>query len=359
MTIAPLKIAFTCGGTGGHVYPAIALAQEWVAMGHEVVFLTSDSRIDAEGVRRYGFPLETVSVDRKTGFGLFNSFWQAYRYFKTHTLSAVVATGGYATLPVGLAAWMAGIPLYVQEQNSVPGRVNRLLARVARRVFLTFPESGRFFPASKIQVVGNPIRRTFLKGEVEAVFEGLDLAPCPTVLVFGGSQGSAALNAVMAEQYDEFVEAPYCLIHLTGGALPDPHPRWTVVTPQLVAAADAQGRIKVVVMSYFEAMDLLYAKADVVMSRAGATTLAELLAFHQKAILVPYPYAMDDHQRHNAEAFCLTGNGTVLPEQDMNEAVVWDLFQRWASAPYRPATLPNQARVQITQQLLTDLGGLS
>jgi UDP-N-acetylglucosamine--N-acetylmuramyl-(pentapeptide) pyrophosphoryl-undecaprenol N-acetylglucosamine transferase len=289
-------IVFTCGGTGGHLYPAIAVAQTLRDQGQTCVFLMANDREDLSHVTRYGFESVPISPSRGHIGQYLWGIYRAWRVLGQLKASRVFCTGGKITLAVAIAAWLRRLPVAVMEQNAIPGRANRLIATWADKVFITFPESQRYFANSVLS--GNPIRQYFPPDPRIAALLQQRPAGQPTVLVLGGSQGAARLNTCVLNPQDDALNAfPSSWIILTGQRFAKDHhlPDHQVYT---------LGKRTVICIPYCEAMDMLYNAADVVVSRAGATTISEILAFQKPAILVPYPHAKDNHQEANARAIC-------------------------------------------------------
>ncbi|MFT5170449.1 MAG: UDP-N-acetylglucosamine--N-acetylmuramyl-(pentapeptide) pyrophosphoryl-undecaprenol N-acetylglucosamine transferase [Candidatus Marinamargulisbacteria bacterium] len=305
-------IAFTSDGTGGHVYPVLAVAQELDEV--DRFFLTSKDREDAYIVPKYGFDRIEITVVRRRLLTWVKGFRFARRTLKERRVKGLVSGGGFFTLPIVLAAYSLGIPVFLLEQNALPGRVNRVLQVFADRVFLSFEESKRYFSGKKPVVVGNPIRREFLSDPGFEAFRNEDLSSGRKLLVFGGSQGSSAINDLMSSHYFDFVIGEQVLVHITGR----PWYKKNYGTASHTCLRNQDGQIKVIILPYFERMDYLYEISDVVLCRAGATSIAELLYFNKPAVLIPYPYAKDGHQDVNAALFIEKGAGIVLQEADMS-----------------------------------------
>lgn len=293
-----VDVVFTCGGTGGHVYPVISLAQKLKS--HSFVFFGSRDRQDSRIIPRYDFPMEHLPSSSRNVWVMLSSLWRSWRLLRRYSPSVVVSSGGYHTLPVVVAAKLLGIPTVLLEQNVLPGRVNRLLAKYVDTTCVSFVASQRYFKDAQVVVTGNPVRETYLD---DAVSDSLK-TKLPTegkkILVFGGSQGAQAINEQIESQYGRILESEdLSVVHVTGAQ----HfvSKYSEVPYKLFSSKF--GRTAIIVLPYFENMKLLYDWADCVVSRAGATTLAELVFFKKPAVLVPYPYAADNHQELNAKAF--------------------------------------------------------
>ena len=302
------------GGTGGHVFPALATARVLQQRGYRIVWLGTQRGIESRLVPAAGIPVEWLSVSGLRGKGLATllmapvrllvALFQALRAVRRHRPSVVLGAGGFVSGPGGVAAWLLRRPLVVHEQNAVAGLTNRVLARLADRVLEGFP--GSFGRGVHAEHVGNPVRP-----EIAAV-------PPPErryatrqgrarLLVFGGSQGAARLNAVVPAA---LAELPATLrpevIHQTGRNGFD----------ETVAAYRTRG-IEADVRPFIEDMAGAYGWADLAVCRAGALTVAELAAAGVPAVLVPFPAAVDDHQTRNAEYVVRGGAAVLLPEREL------------------------------------------
>jgi UDP-N-acetylglucosamine--N-acetylmuramyl-(pentapeptide) pyrophosphoryl-undecaprenol N-acetylglucosamine transferase len=331
------KIAFTCGGTGGHVYPAIALAQE--LPDYTPFFLGTSDREDHRIVAQYGFPFFTVGTRNLTIFNALKILISAFKIFKKNLPHLLICTGGSQTLFVAIAAWLSGIPIFILEQNTHPGRTNRLLSFLAKKIILSFPESRPFFSSKKSILLGNPVRKTFPKDPViELILPILAPINSPLILVIGGSQGALAINQFITQHHTEIIQSAYFWIHLMGqknyiskfGKTP-----FTQISERLIA------------LPYCEQMDWLYTKAEFIISRSGATTIAELIHYQKKAILVPFPFAKDNHQVTNATHFCAHYPGKLILEHLLN----WNNIQNaLSSLKQLPPTPPSHnPRTQIAK----------
>jgi len=320
----PLRVVIAGGGTGGHLYPGIAVARELLARQPEaqISFAGTAKGIEARVVPREGFPLDMIRsgglkgksiVDRVRGallvpLGLVDGFGIVSR----RRPDLVIGVGGYSSGPVVLAAALRGIPTMLLEQNAVPGLTNRLLARVVNAAAVTFDSTEKFF-GSKAFVSGNPVRPEFLAAGPHKESALDDQATVARVLVFGGSQGAHAINVAMVEAASRLAAsgAHLRLTHQTGER-----------DVEMVRTAYRQAGLQADVEPFLYDMGRQLDSADLVVCRAGATTLAEITAAGKAAILVPLPTATDDHQRKNAEALGDRGAADVLLQADMNGEVL-------------------------------------
>src|SRR5438034_7436256 len=320
-----LRVVIAGGGTGGHLYPGIAVARELLVRqpGAQISFAGTAKGIEARVVPREGFALDVIRsgglkgksiVDRARGAWLLPlGLADSWRIVSARPPDLVIGVGGYSSGPVVFVAALRRVPTMLLEQNAVPGLTNRLLARVVRSAAVTFESTQQFF-GSRAFVSGNPVRPEFLASvgpRPEPAPD--DRAPVTQVLVFGGSQGAHAINvAMVAAAALLAASSPRLrLVHQTGERDVD-----------MVRDAYRRARLEAEVEPFLYDMGPQLARADVVVCRAGATTLAEITAAGKAAILIPLPTATDDHQRKNAEALSAAGGAEVLLQQDATGAVL-------------------------------------
>jgi UDP-N-acetylglucosamine--N-acetylmuramyl-(pentapeptide) pyrophosphoryl-undecaprenol N-acetylglucosamine transferase len=317
MTVQPLRVVIAGGGTGGHLFPGVAVARELLRRQPDAVvtFAGTAHGIEARAVPREGFTLDTIRslgikgkspAARAKGFlTLPLSAWDAWRVVAQRRPDVVVGVGGYSSGPIVLMAWLRGIPTLLHEQNAQPGLTNRLLARFARAIAVTFDTSLAQFGA-KAFVSGNPVRPRFLQAAGEPF-------GARRVLIFGGSQGAHAINLAMVEAASELARAsaPPAITHQTGAA-----------DLELVRQGYARAGLAARVEPFIEDMDEAMSAASLIVSRAGSTTLAEIAAVGRAALLVPLPTATDDHQRRNAQALVDVGAAEMLEQREMTGAVL-------------------------------------
>ena len=316
-----MKVLIAGGGTGGHVFPGIAVAEELKREKPEVlvVFVGTRHGLESQAVPEAGFPIRYLAA---SGFprrrwwlwpwaALVNAvgFLQAIALVIGENPRAVLGTGGYASAPVAFAAKLLGRPLILQEQNSVPGLANRLLARVADEVHLSFLEARSYFPRrDHLKVTGNPVRAHILSGDHDAAMREFKLQPGVTTLfVFGGSLGATRINEATLDMLRKLrgrVEVQ-CLLQ-TGR---NDHER-------VKAVVEAE-KLPATVLPFVRKMNMAYAAADLVICRAGAITLAEIAVCGLPAILVPYPYAAHNHQQDNATNLVDRGAAVLVPDAEL------------------------------------------
>ncbi|HEY4791997.1 MAG TPA: undecaprenyldiphospho-muramoylpentapeptide beta-N-acetylglucosaminyltransferase, partial [Actinomycetes bacterium] len=321
-----LSLLVAAGGTGGHVFPGLALARTIVQHDPEatVRFAGTTRGIESRAVPEAGFALDLLPIlplSRRLAketllapFAAVNGTFAARRLLRQHRFDVVCGMGGYVTLPVAMAARLEGVPVVLHEQNAVPGIANRLAARVARRIAVGVDAAAAAFPPERTVVVGNPVRpelahldRAALHDEAVAAF-GLD-PDRRTLFVFGGSQGSRRINqAVVAATAHWPDPAAVQVLHACGRRdEADVRAAWAEADP---GARDLLVRI----VPFVDRMDLAYAAADLALTRAGAITVAELTAAGVPAVMVPLPHATADHQAANARAVATAGGAVVVED---------------------------------------------
>lgn len=341
MSQAPVLIM--AGGTGGHVFPALALARLLRERQQDVVWLGTRRGLEARVVPADGFPIEWLSVGGLRGKGfitllaapyqLFRALWQALAIMRKHRPAVVVGLGGFVTGPGGVAAWLCRRPLVIHEQNAIAGFTNRCLARLAKEVLTAFP--GAFGPGVAVREIGNPVR-----SDIAAL-------PSPTerfatrtgpirLLVVGGSLGAARLNSAVPQALAELARrgmAAFDVRHQSGEKQLD----------AARAAYNAAG-VNARVNPFIEDMAEAYAWADLVVCRSGALTVSELAAAGVGAVLVPYPHAVDDHQTHNAEVLVRAGAAVRIGDAELTPQRLADELQHRAAGRATLAEMAGKAR---------------
>lgn len=327
-----MRMIVAGGGTGGHLFPGLAVAEEAAARGAEVLFVGSAFGIEATAVPKTRFRFEPLLVRGARGRGLRGladfarqfpaAVLRAHRLARATRPDVVLGLGGYGSVPVVVAAWSLCVPSVLMEQNVHPGLANRWLAHLARRVCTTFEASATFFPAGKAVQTGNPVRRF---GEVPGPrSDGV------SIFVFGGSQGAHTINVAAVDAAAILREKLHILriVHQTGAA----DESWVRRRYQEIGVAAE-------VLPFVHDMGMAYGQADVVVCRAGATTLAELASVGRPAILVPYPFAADDHQRRNAEVLADAGAAEFVLDRDLTGALLAARILALATDPARLAEM--------------------
>lgn len=303
-------IIITAGGTGGHIYPAISLAQSYQKAfpNNKILLVGTKTPIDREIYEKCGFEFQPLSFNRpgtgiigkiKLPFQLILPIWQAFRIIKKNKPQLIAACGGFGCLPLAWVARFTGTPVILLEQNAIPGRVNRHLASNAKFVFSEFAEACPFFKVNaKFLHLGNPIRKEILK---------VDKTKSKVALLFmGGSQGATKINEVAFEIIPEIVKTyPELIIyHLTGKT-----------TNEKYKLNEKYSQVKV--LTFMDKMEEIYVETKLVVGRSGATSIAEISALGIPTLFIPYPYAMDDHQRANAKALVNIGAGVMIEESNL------------------------------------------
>ena len=315
-----MKIVFAGGGTGGHIYPALAVAKEIMNRqpGAEVLFVGGTKGIERKIVSDAGYTLETIPVSglpRKVSLSMVGFFWKlgvsivmSRRVLKRFRPSVVMATGGYVSGPPIIAALSLGLPTVILEQNSYPGITNRKLGRFADIVFLGFQDAAPFFERkAETMVTGNPVRDTISAGRRDESARKFGLDPSlRTVLVFGGSQGSAAINRAVSGAAESIAARDIQVLWQTGAL------EYTMWKP---FDKRCDGRIRVV--PYIDAMEHAYAAADCVVARAGAMSIAEITACGLPAVFIPLPTAAANHQELNAQSLVTAGAAAMIIEKNL------------------------------------------
>ncbi|TVQ01745.1 MAG: undecaprenyldiphospho-muramoylpentapeptide beta-N-acetylglucosaminyltransferase [Balneolaceae bacterium] len=321
--MSPLRVLMAAGGTGGHVYPAIAIAD---AIGRlrpdtEIRFVGTRDRMEWKAVPRYGYKIKSIWISGlHRRFTIQNllfplklvvSVIQSYFVLKTFKPDVVIACGGFASGPIGWAAAKLGIPLILQEQNSFPGVTNRMLGKHAALIFTAFENATSHFPEQKVQLTGNPVRsRLFITDRNDAL-KAFDFSPdSPVLLILGGSGGALALNEAMIKYLDELHNLCNLQIIWQSGEK---------------YADGIRDRIRISnypnlrLMEFIDDMPSAYGAADLVVTRAGAGTCSELMNIGQPAILVPSPNVAGDHQTKNAQSLVNAGAAELLIEEHLDQ----------------------------------------
>lgn len=350
MKAAPILVM--AGGTGGHVYPALAVAQAIRERSLPVVWLGTHRGLEARVVPAAGFDIEWISVGGLRGkgaatlllapFRLALALSQSLLIVWRHRPAAVLGMGGFVSGPGGLAAWLLRRPLVIHEQNAVAGMTNRLLARLARVVLQAFP--GSFSASIGARTVGNPVREAIARLPAPDK-RYADRAGPARLLVFGGSLGARTLNKVV----------PAALSLLPEDLRPAVRHQTGERTASEAAEAYSAAGVAATLHTYIEDMAEVYAWADLVICRAGALTVAEIEAVGLPAVFVPFPSAVDDHQSANAKALADAGAAVVIQENELSAEHLADLLREWlgdrASLLDRAMRARSQAKPDALQHI--------
>ena len=323
-----MNVIFTCGGTGGHINPAIAVANIWKARHPDsnILFIGADGGMEEQLVPKAGFQLKTlpggglsrslsfagIKKNVKVMYNLVSSVNRCKKIIKDFGADIVVGTGGYASFPALMAACLLKIPSCVHESNAVPGLTTRMVERWADKMLICFPQSARYYKdQSKVQVVGMPVRSEFIQNEKKACREELGLDSRPVILSTFGSLGAKAMNEMTAELMALEKEAGYPFQHIHGvGSF-----GWEWM-PKLVEEKGVQDNDAIFLKEYIYNMPTIMTAADIVISRAGASTCNEIAAAGIPCILIPSPNVTANHQEKNARALEEQGAAAVILEAD-------------------------------------------
>ena len=318
-----MNAVIACGGTGGHLFPGLAVAEVLRERGHHVLLFVSEKEVDMIALKEH----PEIPVEKLPVIGLPSPFSPAilgfvrrfneslvhcraiYRRFKPQV---VLGMGGFTSTAPVLAGKLRGVPTFIHESNAIPGKANKLTARLVRAVLLGFKECAPFFPKVKTEVTGTPIRHELKRLDRKVAREqiGLD-ANTTTLLVMGGSQGATGINHAMIKTLPALAQAKLQVIHLTGAR-----------EEKLVLENYRRANLPAFVAAFHYHMESLYSAADFVVARSGAASLAELAAFSLPAVLIPFPFAAEDHQTHNADIFAKAGAAIVVRESEiLNDAL--------------------------------------
>jgi len=339
----PTRVVIAGGGTGGHLYPGIAVARELLRRHPDalITFAGTARGIESRVVPLEGFELDllrSAGLKRTSGVALLRAVlllplggFDAWRILSRRSPDLVMGVGGYSSGPVVLAAALRGIPTLLLEQNAVPGLTNRLLARIVSAAAVTFDSTAAYF-GRRAFVAGNPVRPEFVS---ENAAPGVRVVGPPRLLIFGGSQGSHAINVAMVEAAPQLAAHPggMEITHQTGER-----------DLELVKDGYRRAGLEARVEPFLFAMDREIRMADLVVCRAGATTIAELTAAGRPAVLVPLPTAADDHQRKNAEVLVAGGAAEIVEQKHLSGALIAERIATLIGDPERLAAMSAAAR---------------
>jgi len=355
-----MRLLLAAGGTGGHVIPALVIARELARRNPQskVLFVGTAKGVENRLVPESGFPLELVAVRAWQGQSLAarvrnlagapRAWLQAVAILRRFQPDVVLGVGGYAAGPVMLAAGVAGIPLAVLEPNAFPGMANRWVAPYVTRAFLAFPNTASFFPPGSSRFTGIPVRPEFFS--VQPKRHGSPF----TVLIFGGSQGARSLNRAAVEALPQLAQwrKEIRIAHQTGqneyNAVREAYERFSVSAE---------------VLPHIEKMPEMFARADLIVCRAGANTVAELAAAGKAAILVPFPAAANQHQLRNAEALAQIGAARLILDRELSAATLFTAIEEMRARPdlmaQMEARIRTMARPEATARIVDELERLA
>lgn len=327
-----MKLIISGGGTGGHIYPAIAIAHEFRNRFSEceILFVGAKGKMEMEKVPAAGYPIEGLPISglaRKLSFQnllfpykVVRSLVMAHRIVKRFKPDLAIGVGGYASGPLLWSATRLGIPSLIQEQNSYAGLTNKWLAARVQKACVAYPNMDRFFPKDKIILTGNPVRKDILEvnSKRKEAFNFFDLDPNKkTILAFGGSLGARSINESMSRGLAEFLNRDIQLIWQTGKNSFEENPENSALVQHK----------NIYRSEFIYKMDLAYAAADIVISRAGAIAVSELCIVGRPTIFVPFPFAAEDHQTKNAEALSRQAAALVIKDAEARENLVGEAIR--------------------------------
>jgi len=342
----PLKVIIAGGGTGGHLFPGVAIAREFMIRSPEsrVLFVSTGRPLELDILTREGFPHQRINVAGIKGMGIFTklrallkipgSIWSALGVIRRFTPDLVVGVGGYSSGPVVLAARWCRVACVLQEQNILPGITNRLLSRWVDRIYVSFQET-RFEGHARVIWTGNPVRKEIIGGAEASEAPLSDPSKRRFgLLVLGGSQGAHSINQAMIDAAKDMGNiGPLHIVHQTG-----------VRDEEMVRAAYEKHGISADVRTFFNDMAEQYRKADLIVCRAGATTVAEISAVGRAAIFIPFPHAADNHQELNARTRVAAGAAELILEADLDAGSLMDRVRWLAGHPDDLRAMAEQAR---------------
>ncbi len=335
-----MKVIIAGGGTGGHLYPGIAVAEEFEKRKagdreinkNEIVFVGTEYGLEARVIPKEGYPIRFLRAQGFVGksflkrinalFSLFLSIMDSVRIIRDVKPDIVIGVGGYASVGMVLSAYLKGIPTIILEQNSVPGLANRILGKFADAIAVTYEESINFFPTFRTFLTGNPVRKKMISIDANTYSSAYSLFPVEkdrfTVFIFGGSLGASSINKKTEEALNYLLDLKQDIqfIHQTGQK-----------DYELVKNAYRSTGFNAVVAPFIYQMAEAYSISDIVVCRAGATTLSEITAMGKASILIPYPYAASDHQQKNAAKLEEIGASILISEKELNGMILADAIR--------------------------------
>ena len=327
-----IRVIIAGGGTGGHVFPAVAIAGEFLERPdvQDILFIGTEKGLEARVLRDMGFTLRTINVEGVKGRGVAQmivsllkiprSITQSVSILRNFRPDIVLGVGGYASGPAVIAAHFMGIKTAIAEQNALPGFTNRILGRFVDKIFLSFPDKENRFTESKVVVTGNPVRREFAKGIKNSRKKGNRFS----ILIFGGSQGAHTINRMVIESitYLEDMRDRLVITHQTGKKDFDE-----------VSAVYRDRGVNAGIYPFITDMSSAYGSADLLICRAGATSIAEITATGKASVLIPYPFAVGNHQELNARVLADAGAAEVILENRLDGEILAGVIRRFADSP--------------------------
>ena len=340
----PVTILTAAGGTGGHIVPALEVARELRDRGHNCVFVGAGRELERRLTQAAGFPLEALrsgplnrvspATKIRTLSNLPRALFEALRLIRRYRPAAVLSLGGYASGPLAAAAWLRGVPIVALEPNAYPGMANRIIGPVVARALTGVPATEKYFRRSRAETIGAPVRKEFFEIPIKKHTEPF------MILVTGGSQGARTLNRATAEAVQFWARhgasQSLRILHQAGKA--------DAAGLQAEYAVFRSGSVEAEAVEFLDDMPAAFAQADVVISRAGASTVGELCAAGRASILIPYPHAADDHQTHNAQALASAGGSQVVSDAQWNGERMVREIESLLSVPGRLEEMEKAAR---------------
>ncbi|MDA3131003.1 undecaprenyldiphospho-muramoylpentapeptide beta-N-acetylglucosaminyltransferase [Aliibacillus thermotolerans] len=361
-----MKVIVTGGGTGGHIYPALALIKEMKRFNSDAQFLYvgTENGLESDIVPRANIPFQTINISgfkRKISFHNVRTVWRFLRAIKrarkliaSFQADIVIGTGGYVAGPVVYAAAKMGVPTIIHEQNSVPGLTNKFLSRYVDRVAVSFRESASYFPKEKVVVTGNPRASEVIHARGDNPFEAIGLSTKKkTVVIVGGSRGARPINDAFIEALPHVKEKEWQFLYITGSIHYD----------KIILEVEEVGNPKnVVIKPFIHEMPAVLRHADLIVARAGATTLAEITALGLPAILIPSPYVTNNHQEKNAKTLSDQKAAILRKEHEINGKVLLQDIdkilsdeKKWKLMHQRSLQLAYPEAAQKMYQLMEEL----
>jgi UDP-N-acetylglucosamine--N-acetylmuramyl-(pentapeptide) pyrophosphoryl-undecaprenol N-acetylglucosamine transferase len=348
-TIQAKRLVIAGGGTGGHLFPGIAIAQEFKARNpqNKILFVSTGNPFERSALSSAGFGLKTISAEGIKRLGRWKQLKSlmiipkgiigAIRILKDFKPDLVVGVGSYAAGPVVIGAWLLRKRVVLHEQNILPGITNRILSRFADRIYVSFNDTQNNFNPKKVCFTGNPVREEILTQSTNEKKVGLNANRSKdlfTILIIGGSQGAHSINTAVLDALKYLKRKDrYCFVHQTGAA-----------DVQKVNAAYKKYGMSGTVKAFFQDMFRQYQKADLIICRAGATTVAEVTAIGKGTIFIPFPFAADNHQALNAKKLAEAGAAELVPQKDLTGEILAKKIEYHASNPQGLEYMANKAK---------------
>lgn len=318
------RVLVTAGGTGGHVFPALAAARLFKEQGVEVLWVGTRQGIEADIVPKNSIEIEYLDIAGVRGQGVARLLWaplkivkaitQVIKIVRRYQPDLVLGMGGFVTGPTGVGVWLCGKPVFIHEQNAIAGFTNKMLAKLARKVFQAFP--GAFAAGPNVETTGNPVRKEI--AELKSPSQRYQDHEGPVrILILGGSQGAVALNQLVPKALSRLQgDLPFLVRHQCGAK-----------NMEAASACYQEAGVDAEVVPFIDDMASAYAWADVVVCRSGALTVSELAAAGVASVLIPYPFAVDDHQTRNGEYLSAAGAAVLVQQSDLNEVDLAQLLR--------------------------------